>query len=232
MTMHNENTQPEGTPTDLRAIERLLDRLGAYERGCSPFGMEDRLVLGVGVIGPHLDALAAAEMQEAGAGLEDRVYERSLPILLEAGALLQAAPTPEGLEERIFQATRGMVRGNATAAVEPSVGQLRESNVSVLARIGIWSARLAAVLALGAGVWLAFSSFRTEAPTHGLTPRPVIVAAAEADDDLSFDEFDEVLESHLAFMRTVEYRPIDVDVLDEDWCTPCELIEIEAEISS
>jgi hypothetical protein len=94
-------------------------------------------------------------------------------------------------------------------------------------RIGAWSARLAAVLALGGGVWLAWASFRGETSPPGVTP-PVIVAH----EDLTFDEFDDVLESHLAFMQTVEYRPAELQVLDEDWCTSCELIEIEEEISS
>lgn len=240
MTMYDDNIRQgevsdvrsgEGaTPAGLQALERLLDRLGAYERAAAPFGMEDRVAMGAGDLSRHLAALGAAERGLADKGLEARVYAATRSIVREADTRPEA-DAPAGLEERIFQATRSAIRDGSARADRTgafAAGSGRRLDV----RIGLWAARMAAVLALGGGAWLAFVSFRGQASPIVVTP-PVDLAAATPDDDgLSFDEFDDVLESHMAFMQTVEYRPAEVDVLDEDWCTSCELIELEQEISS
>jgi hypothetical protein len=215
------------TPAGLRAIERLLDRLGAHERAAAPFGMEDRVALGAGDLPRQLAALAAAERGMADEGLEERVYAVTRPIVCESGTRLEA-DAPAGLEERIFQATRGEIRGRS--ALRADFSESRSVDLPRL-RIGLWAARMAAVLALGGGAWLALVAFRGQ-PSPAVVKPVEVVATTPDDDGLSFDEFDDVLESHMAFMRTVEYRPADVDVMDEDWCTSCELIELEEEISS
>ena len=221
MTMRREsdNLGESATPADLRAVERLLERLGAHERADAPFGLEERIATGTGAIARSLDALARAEADAADAGMEGRVYRETRPVVAEAGSrLLIEEDAPADLEERIFRATRGMIARADQRAAAPTV----------VMRIGRWPARLAAVLALGGGVWLAWAVLR-----NGATPaRPEPVEIVAVDDEWSFDEFDQVLESHLTFMKTVEYRPADVDLLDEDWCTSCELIELEEEITS
>lgn len=183
----------DALPPELQAIGDALDRLGAQDRAAAGPAFEQRLAAST------LPGLPLAEHVEA----------------LDALAGADRSAASSTLEDRIFVATRGLLNRPAAAPDNDEVAAPAPLRVEFRAtRASKWGVRIAAMLALGAGVTLVYMGMRPPAPTPTTDSIPSVDRLARQLED-DFESLAAILSvSHTSETEAVSSSLENVDELE------------------